>query len=191
MQVASRFLLVWLIVDKFPALAHSSLAYTTMLLAWSITEVIRYSYFTASLAYGSAPDWLKWLRYNTFLVLYPLGIGSEVWMVCLACEPARKVHPFFERCCWGVLAFYAPGETPFPYEIRIYTDCTLQVRTYCSRICWRKGRRSCGNWERRRPNDGVRCEGLVKGVEMRQTAIWQENESSPRLSHIQTLNARR
>ncbi len=97
-----------MIVDKFPVLATSP-AYTTMLLAWSTTEVIRYSYFVATLAYGGAPDYLKWLRYNTFVVLYPMGIASELFMIYLALPYARKVHPTFEQCLWGIMALYAPG----------------------------------------------------------------------------------
>ncbi|KAK0284443.1 hypothetical protein LTR35_000947 [Friedmanniomyces endolithicus] len=77
MQVASRFLLVWLIAFFFPTTVAQSPAYTSMLLAWSVTEVVRYSYFAVSLAYGGVPFWLTWVRYNAFFVLYPLGIGSE------------------------------------------------------------------------------------------------------------------
>ncbi|KAK3680109.1 hypothetical protein LTR78_000486 [Recurvomyces mirabilis] len=76
MQVASRFLLVWLIAFNFPSTVSASPAYTTMLLAWSITEVIRYSYFAVNLAYGGVPAFMTWLRYNTFFVLYPMGISS-------------------------------------------------------------------------------------------------------------------
>ncbi|QRW23968.1 Electron transfer flavoprotein domain [Rhizoctonia solani] len=47
-----------------------------MVLAWSITEVIRYSFYACNLA-GSEPHFLVWLRYTTFYVLYPLGAWSE------------------------------------------------------------------------------------------------------------------
>ena len=47
-----------------------------MVLAWSITEIIRYSFYAANLL-TYEPRWLLWLRYNTFFVLYPLGAGSE------------------------------------------------------------------------------------------------------------------
>jgi len=109
MQVASRFLLVWGIVHPFPALASYSVAYSSMLLAWSTTEVIRYSYFATNLGYGRVPGWLLWLRYNTFFVLYPLGISSECWLVWLAIRPARRYNAALE---WGlklVLFVYIPG----------------------------------------------------------------------------------
>ena len=114
MQVASRFVLVWIICEFFPLVAIRSPAYTTMLLAWSITEVIRYSYFAVNLAYGKVPDWVLWLRYNTFFVLYPLGISSECWLVYLAKAPAGKQSPVFEWALIAVLLIYVPGMSPFP-----------------------------------------------------------------------------
>ena len=90
MQVASRLVLVWGIVNIFPAACSKSVAYTTMLLAWSTTEVIRYSYFAVNLAQGQVPKALTWLRYNTFLVLYPMGISSECWLMWVASLAAAK-----------------------------------------------------------------------------------------------------
>ena len=114
MQVASRFLLVWVVVEFFPLVAIRSPAYTTMLLAWSITEVIRYSYFAVNLAYGKVPDWMLWLRYNTFFVLYPLGISSECWLVYLATGLAGKESAVFKWALIAVLAVYVPGVSRMP-----------------------------------------------------------------------------
>lgn len=50
-----------------------------MLLAWSLTEVIRYSYYATSLL-GIKIYALDWLRYTTFLPLYPLGAASEAFI---------------------------------------------------------------------------------------------------------------
>lgn len=54
MQVASRILLVWGVVDRHPDDTSPSIFYSTMLVAWSVTEVIRYGYFVMSLK-GSGP----------------------------------------------------------------------------------------------------------------------------------------
>ena len=118
MQVASRFLLVWGIAQFFPETVARSTAYTTMLLAWSTTEVIRYSYFAVNLKDGKVPAWLTWLRYNTFFVLYPLGISSECWLVWLATEPARKMDWRVEWALWAVLAVYVPGECEMDSNLR-------------------------------------------------------------------------
>lgn len=107
MQVASRFLLVWGIVNTFPDLAKSS-AYSSMLIAWSVTEVIRYSYFVITLS-GYAPKFISWLRYNTFLVLYPLGIASECYLVYRAIGPAEKRGLHWKWALQLILGIYVPG----------------------------------------------------------------------------------
>ena len=109
-QVASRFVLVWVIVEQFPDIAGRSPAYTTMLIAWSLTETIRYSYFTSKLAFREVPGWLTWLRYSTFLVLYPMGILSEMYLVLLVAQPAKQKHWSYEWHLYALLSFYVPGK---------------------------------------------------------------------------------
>lgn len=107
MQVASRLALVWGIVNSFPFLAKSAV-YSSMLVAWSVTEVIRYSYFVLTLS-GYQPAFITWLRYNTFTVLYPLGISSECWLIYKAIAPAREWR---QELAWGLqllLLIYIPG----------------------------------------------------------------------------------
>lgn len=120
MQVSSRFLLVWLIVDPFPHLALASPAYTSMLVAWSVTEVIRYTYFVPLLALGWQPTPLTWLRYNTFFILYPLGITSECILVWLAANgPAADKGDVYKWALYGVLLTYVPGAyTLFTYMMK-------------------------------------------------------------------------
>ncbi|KAF8527767.1 PTPLA-domain-containing protein [Gautieria morchelliformis] len=79
MQVASRLILVWGIAERFEA-ARVNPIYTSMILAWSITEIIRYFFYAAN-RLQLEPRWLLWLRYNTFYVLYPLGAGSEAALI--------------------------------------------------------------------------------------------------------------
>lgn len=109
MQVASRFLLVWGIAYNFPQSTQHSPAYATMLLAWSFTEVVRYSYFVFSLSGVGVPKLWTWLRYNTFMVLYPLGIASECWLVYNAIPLANKLRVEYGYALWAILAIYVPG----------------------------------------------------------------------------------
>ena len=110
MQVASRFLLVWGIAYNFPATTQHSPAYSTMLLAWSFTEVVRYSYFVFTLSGLGVPPLLSFLRYNTFMILYPLGISSECWLVYSATGPARRQWgQELEWALYAILAIYVPG----------------------------------------------------------------------------------
>ncbi|KAI5465667.1 tyrosine phosphatase-like protein [Mariannaea sp. PMI_226] len=107
MQVASRLLLVWPIVDVFPQVAISPW-YSSMLIAWSLTEVIRYSFFTLSLS-GFQPKPLTVLRYSTFYILYPIGISSECNLIWRAIKPAGEMHPYFPYGLYAILAIYVPG----------------------------------------------------------------------------------
>ncbi|KAJ6499364.1 PTPLA-domain-containing protein [Mycena sanguinolenta] len=78
MQVASRLWIVWGIVQQFDV-ARISPLYTSCVLAWSITEVVRYSFYACSLL-GSEPSVLLYLRYTMFYVLYPVGASSEAFL---------------------------------------------------------------------------------------------------------------
>jgi len=115
MQVASRLLLVWAIVNNFLFLAKSA-GYSSMLIAWSVTEVIRYSYFVLTLS-GYSPSFITWLRYNTFYVLYPLGISSECWMIYKAIEPARNLRQEYAWVLQLILFIYIPGKSYESYTV--------------------------------------------------------------------------
>ncbi|KAL5612645.1 hypothetical protein BROUX41_004260 [Berkeleyomyces rouxiae] len=126
MQVASRILLVWGVVDQYPFLARN-LPYSTMLLAWSATEVIRYGYFVMSLL-GSEPPSVVWLRYSTFYVLYPIGILSECSMIKDAIVPARTLGPVPPLVYYVILAVYVPG------SYILYTHMMSQRKKVLARL---------------------------------------------------------
>ncbi|KAF9263442.1 PTPLA-domain-containing protein [Marasmius fiardii PR-910] len=81
MQVSSRLFLVWGVVEQYPSVRANPL-YASMIFAWSLTEVIRYSFYAFSLTAPAypPPKFLTILRYTTFYVLYPLGAGSEAFI---------------------------------------------------------------------------------------------------------------
>jgi len=123
MQVASRLLLVWGVVGAFPQIVATTntfgravagknwgpLAFAGILTAWGITECVRYGFFVWSVGVGRVPPWLTWLRYNTFFVLYPLGISSECWLIYCALEPSAKSAPPYNLFLKAVLLIYIPG----------------------------------------------------------------------------------
>ncbi|KAG6766690.1 hypothetical protein POTOM_027861 [Populus tomentosa] len=107
-QIGSRLYLTWVILYSFPEI-RSHFLVTSLVISWSITEasimskltcvissmiliffsfltvqIIRYSFFGMKEVLGFAPSWLMWLRYSTFLLLYPTGISSEVGLVYFA-----------------------------------------------------------------------------------------------------------
>lgn len=57
-----------------------------MLFAWSLTETIRYLFYALSI-FGRPPHALLWLRYTTFLPLYPLGAASEAFISFFTLPP--------------------------------------------------------------------------------------------------------
>ena len=83
-----------------------------LLVAWSITEVIRYSFYALGLI-KSVPSLLTWMRYahfyliylismlrfryTFFIVLYPMGASGEVLtMIAALPEIYSKKHLSFE-----------------------------------------------------------------------------------------------
>lgn len=126
-QVSSRLILVWGIIERFPH-THSSPLYTTMVLAWALTEVPRYAYYALSLAGCGVPTWLTWIRYSTFYVLYPIGAGSEA-LVILSTIPEWSGGKW---AAWGLedwikaglVAIWVPGELWIPPFI-----CSLTLRS--------------------------------------------------------------
>lgn len=109
MQVASRLFLMWAICWPFPHL-NASVFYSSMLCAWSLTEVIRYTSYALKQV-EAVPGWLNWLRYSAFLVLYPVGISSEVAMTLQALfGPASSLAVWYPYGLVLVLLAYIPGE---------------------------------------------------------------------------------
>ncbi|XP_013144712.1 PREDICTED: very-long-chain (3R)-3-hydroxyacyl-CoA dehydratase hpo-8 [Papilio polytes] len=76
MQVYSRVFLVCGVLLTTQG-APASPGLPLCVLAWSVTEIVRYGYYALNLI-NSAPQSLLFLRYSTFLVLYPLGITGEL-----------------------------------------------------------------------------------------------------------------
>ncbi|OOF96629.1 hypothetical protein ASPCADRAFT_396178 [Aspergillus carbonarius ITEM 5010] len=80
-QIFARSVQVWAINHAFPEITTLSPVYKSMLFAWSVADTIRYLYFVVLISGFEVPRALRWLRYSLFLVLYPIGIGSEWWLM--------------------------------------------------------------------------------------------------------------
>ncbi|KAJ3412887.1 hypothetical protein HDV05_008751 [Chytridiales sp. JEL 0842] len=94
MQVFSRLTLVWFIVNEHPfPQVTTSWAYTTMVVAWGVTESIRYLYYALNLVGVKDVYALVWCRYTFFYVLYPLGAFSEIMVMQAALPFATKINP--------------------------------------------------------------------------------------------------
>lgn len=96
------------------------LNFTSLVSAWSIAEIIRYGFF-AFKELGIDLYLMKWLRYTGFIVLYPVGVGSEISMIWLALPTIKETHMWsidmpntwnfgfdFYIMCWVAIASYIP-----------------------------------------------------------------------------------
>lgn len=124
MQVSSRLLVVLGIWTVYPeSSGNYSIAYLTVHFAWGVTEVIRYYYYANHLISQQTPapgysapkvsPILLWLRYNGFLILYPLGISSECYMIycAIGCALLRNstIHTGYALFLCLTLISYIPG----------------------------------------------------------------------------------
>ncbi|KAL9962138.1 hypothetical protein ACROYT_G031216 [Oculina patagonica] len=75
-QVASRLFLTWAIAHSVPQVQDNP-GVVAFILAWSITEVIRYSFYAFSLL-DKLPYIIQWCRYTFFFFLYPIGVTGEL-----------------------------------------------------------------------------------------------------------------
>ncbi|GJN94000.1 hypothetical protein Rhopal_007063-T1 [Rhodotorula paludigena] len=85
-QVASRLALVWGVCEFFPEVPRSPI-YVSMVAAWSLAEIIRYTHYATGLM-GLQVKTLEWIRYTAFYILYPVGAGSEAVLIFKSAEPA-------------------------------------------------------------------------------------------------------
>ncbi|KAI9224589.1 tyrosine phosphatase-like protein [Blastocladiella britannica] len=109
-QVASRLMIVWVnLYYVTDASVQTSPAFASLILAWGVTELIRYS------LYGLAqvdvkPYWLTWLRYSSFLPLYPIGVASECTLIYMSTAAAEAVSPLLKYLFLTIIVVvYPPG----------------------------------------------------------------------------------
>jgi very-long-chain (3R)-3-hydroxyacyl-CoA dehydratase len=107
MQVASRLFLVWG-VNYFVPEIHAHWSFTTMVIAWSLADAVRYAYHMFRLSSG-VPSFITWARYNFFFILYPLGVFSELTMVYQALPYAKTINPLYHYGLMLVSLVYIPG----------------------------------------------------------------------------------
>ncbi|KAJ2677211.1 hypothetical protein IWW42_000016 [Coemansia sp. RSA 1085] len=122
MQVYSRLLLVWgtLYAFDYPEI-RASPALVLMIIAWSVTECVRYSHYALSLLDIEVPV-LLYLRYTLFYVLYPAGVSGELLEMWAALPHAATIHPWYR-------AFLILNMVNYPPVLyKLYTHMIRQRR---------------------------------------------------------------
>ncbi|CAI4584878.1 CBM_collapsed_G0030920.mRNA.1.CDS.1 [Saccharomyces cerevisiae] len=111
-QVSSRLLVVLGIFQLLPNTSGvQSVVYISLLLAWSITEIVRYLYYFFMLVFkNGAPKILILLRYNLFWILYPTGVASELRIIYCALNAAESQYSLlYKRILIAAMLAYIPG----------------------------------------------------------------------------------
>ncbi|XP_040208405.1 very-long-chain (3R)-3-hydroxyacyl-CoA dehydratase 1 isoform X2 [Rana temporaria] len=118
-QVSSRIFMVWFITNSIKQIQNEE-SVLLFLVVWTITEITRYSYYTFNLL-KHVPYFIKWARYNLFIVLYPAGVVGELLTIYAALPYVRKTAMYSLRLpnkynvsfdyyyfLIGVMCFYVP-----------------------------------------------------------------------------------
>lgn len=106
-QVLSRLLVLAIINIYYSTATHFIFGYgvITVSLAWSITELVRYSYYFFLLQ-SREVKWLTWMRYSFFIVLYPLGVTGEWLIICAPIVAKGFALDFYTVAALVVAAAY-------------------------------------------------------------------------------------
>ncbi|KAG2733451.1 hypothetical protein G9P44_002976 [Scheffersomyces stipitis] len=109
LQTLARSIITIGICYKLPeAPANWNLpAFTAITVAWSLAEIIRYGFYAVKLACDEVPSWMFWLRYNMFILLYPVGLVAESTVVISALKYTMGSSYFFFLLF--ALSMYLPG----------------------------------------------------------------------------------
>lgn len=75
---------------------------------WSFAEIIRYGHYLYA-NFGRLPRVLLWIRYSAFIVLYPVGVFSEMMTL-------RDAYEKIYQCCPRVFSFEMPNEYNFSFD---------------------------------------------------------------------------
>ncbi|XP_034667417.1 very-long-chain (3R)-3-hydroxyacyl-CoA dehydratase hpo-8 isoform X1 [Drosophila subobscura] len=87
-QVFSRMMVVVGVVMATPT-GKVSPGLPIALFAWAITEIIRYGYYALNIV-KVVPHFVVFLRYTTFIALYPIGVTGELLCFWYAQSYARE-----------------------------------------------------------------------------------------------------
>ncbi|XP_075008962.1 very-long-chain (3R)-3-hydroxyacyl-CoA dehydratase 2 isoform X2 [Calonectris borealis] len=116
-QVMSRVFLTWAVTHSVKEVQTED-SVLLFVMAWTITEIIRYSFYTFSLL-NHLPYLIKWARYTLFIVLYPMGVSGELLTIYAAL-------PFVRQS--GLYSISLPNKYNFSFDY--YTFLILVMISY-------------------------------------------------------------
>ncbi|XP_033066894.1 very-long-chain (3R)-3-hydroxyacyl-CoA dehydratase 2 isoform X2 [Trachypithecus francoisi] len=108
-QVMSRVFLIWAVTHSVKEV-QSEDSVLLFVIAWTITEIIRYSFYTFSLL-NHLPYLIKWARYTLFIVLYPMGVSGELLTIYAALPFVRQA---------GLYSISLPNKYNFSFDYHAF-----------------------------------------------------------------------
>lgn len=93
LQVLSRLIVLYGACRIGDTDATKSPLFVQMLIAWCLSEIIRYSFYGANIVKAKIAP-LTWLRYSAFMVLYPVGIIGEIGCLYKALPYIKEHKPW-------------------------------------------------------------------------------------------------
>ncbi|XP_062423703.1 very-long-chain (3R)-3-hydroxyacyl-CoA dehydratase 1 isoform X1 [Rhea pennata] len=118
-QVSSRIFMVWFITHSIKQIQNEE-SVILFLVVWTVTEITRYSFYTFNLL-NHLPYFIKWasfyigfrrrnafrsstlidmlftIKYNFFIILYPVGVAGELLTIYAALPYVKKTGMFSLR----------------------------------------------------------------------------------------------
>ncbi|KAG2618783.1 hypothetical protein PVAP13_3NG141315 [Panicum virgatum] len=117
LQWGGRTHFVLAVVRQIPEVQSSPSVFITFM-AWSISEVIRYSHYALT-TLKVCPSWLTYLRYTAFIPLYPIGVGpGEMWTMYQALPFVKKRNlylGFFKKFSMSYHSFLVGVLVCYPF----------------------------------------------------------------------------
>ncbi|TPP62966.1 Very-long-chain (3R)-3-hydroxyacyl-CoA dehydratase PASTICCINO 2 [Fasciola gigantica] len=120
-QISSRLFVVWGVLYLLPEVKKQSIGVPLILIAWCLAEIIRYIFYALNICNISSSP-ITWLRYSSFLLLYPIGITGELVLMCGAVQALKGTDrysfamPNMLNCSFdyrlsilAIMALYIPG----------------------------------------------------------------------------------
>ncbi|XP_078234798.1 very-long-chain (3R)-3-hydroxyacyl-CoA dehydratase 1 isoform X2 [Pogona vitticeps] len=87
-QVSSRIFMVWFITHSIKQIQNEE-SVILFLVVWTVTEITRYSFYTFNML-NHLPYFIKWARYNFFIILYPVGVVGELLTIYTALPYVKR-----------------------------------------------------------------------------------------------------
>lgn len=113
LQIGGRMFILYMMVDWEPKI-HPQPVVFVLIFVWSLIENIRYPYYFLQL-FNTEIAFLSWLRYNAWIICYPIGWTCEMIICC------KNVTMIEESGKWSM---------QMPNPINFSLDFALALKIY-------------------------------------------------------------